>query len=242
VVVKRHENNTQMPYAYFYPDCEVLTSPKAEDIQRVAVESSLPGLIVFSYPFEDLQPLAPLSPRLRIFKVSGATHLNCLNGVESLVELRELVLSTPTGSTGSGRKIDVASLAPLGKLPNLERLVLQDVCPTDHDFSTIMRMSNLREFEISGVPDFEMEQYAELARALPNATGRSLSPYFVIKGMGFCRKCRGQQVCLVGTAPRARKWLCPTCNAKLFLAHVARWEHLTGRRYVPPNQPIEPTR
>jgi hypothetical protein len=32
------------------------------------------------------------------------------------------------------------------------------------------------------------------------------------------------QVLLNGAPPRARKWLCPTCQAKALAAHVARWD------------------
>ncbi len=213
-----------MPYAALNPDCDVLTAPDAEDLARVAADASLPGLIIFSYRFESLRELKKLSGHLRILKISGAPRLTSLEGIESLEKLQELVLATPTGSADSGPPIAVKSFAPLERLPGLARLILQRVRPDDLDLSPIMRMVQLQDVDIGGVPEFTIEHYARLARALPNAKGRCLSPYVVIQGIGRCSKCQGQSVLLNGAAPRARKWVCPKCNAKLLAAHVARWE------------------
>ena len=142
-----------------------------------------------------------------------------------------MVLSTSTGSAGSRRLIHVPSFAPLERLQNLQRLVLDEVRPDDLDLSPITRMTQLREVDIGGVPEFGVETYAQLALALPHAKGRCLQPYFMIKNLAFCRKCKEQMVLLVGAPPRSRRLLCPQCNQKLLAAHVAKWEHVTGRRY-----------
>jgi hypothetical protein len=220
-----------MPYAAFHPDCDVLTAPDAEVLARVGADPKVPGLMIFGYTFESLRELAPLSGHLQILKISGAPRLASLEGVQNLAKLQEVVLSTPTGSAGSGRCIAVRSFAPLERLPQLARLVLQGVRPEDLDLSPIMRMLQLQEVDIGGVPEFTIEHYARLAQALPHAKGRCLAPYVTIRGVGRCRKCHAQSVLLNGAAPRARKWVCPTCNARLLSAHVARWEQLTGRPY-----------
>ena len=137
----------------------------------------------------------------------------------------------PTGSSGARRLIHVPSYAPLERLDHLQRLILDEVRPDDLDLSPITRMSQLREVDIGGVPEFGVEEYARLAAALPHAKGRCLQPYFTIKGVGFCKKCKGQEVLLVGAPPRKRKFVCPRCNQKLLAAHLAKWEHVTGRRY-----------
>ena len=77
------------------------------------------------------------------------------------------------------------------------------------------------------------EAYARLSTALPDTSGRCLAPCVTIPGVGRCRKCNGQQVLLVGTPPRARRWVCPSCNEKPFKAHLARWEQLGGRPFNP---------
>jgi hypothetical protein len=221
-----------VPYAAFDPSCDVVTSPTEADIARVAAEGQHPGLLVFTWKFESLRELAPLT-WLKVLKISGAPHLKSLAGIEALPQLEELVLGTPTGSSGSGRHIEISSFAPLERLGKLKRLVLFDVRPADLDLAPIMRMTHLEDFDIGGVPEFGLEHYAALARALPDTSGRSLTPYVIIPGVGRCKKCGAQQVLLNGTPPRARKWLCPSCNAKPLAAHVSKWEELTGKPYQP---------
>ena len=222
-----------MPYAALHPNYDVLKAPETEDLARVAADPKFPGLMIFGYRFESLRDLKPLSAHLRALKISGAPHLTSLDGIQDLPKLQEFVLSTSTGSAGSGRAIAVRSFAPLEGLPDLVRLVLQEVRPEELDLSPIMRMTQLQEVDIGGVPEFQIEHYAHLARALPHARGRCLSPYVTIQGVGRCSKCNGQSVLLNGSAPRARKWVCPKCNSKLLATHVARWEGLTGKPYSP---------
>lgn len=124
--------------------------------------------------------------------LSGAPKLASLDGIETLQQLHELVLSTSTGAAGSRRLIHVPSFTPLERLQNLQRLVLDEVRPKDLDLSAITRMTQLREVDIGGVPEFGVEAYAHLALALPHAKGRCLQPYFTIRGVGFCKKCKGQ--------------------------------------------------
>jgi hypothetical protein len=220
-----------MPCAALDGPCHVLHDPQREDLQRLAAEAPPPALMILGYAFPTLHPLAAFGA-LQVLKIQGAPRLAELAGTEHLASLREFVLSTPPGSDGSGKCIEVGSLKPLGRLAALERLVLLGVRPRDRDLAPIMRMQHLREIDIGGVPDFTLEDYARLAAALPHATGPCLAPYVEIAGAGQCRKCRGRQVLLNGTPPRVKKWLCPTCNSKLLAAHVARWEAVTGRPYA----------
>jgi hypothetical protein len=217
-----------MPYAAFDDQCHVLHKPAQADLQRMATEATLPGLILFGYPFQSLEALAGFA-RLEVLKIQGAPKLGTLKGVECLKSVREFVLSTTPGSDGSGECIEVESFAPLERVMGLTRLVLLGVRPHDLDLSPIMRMHRLEELEVSGVPEFTMEHYARLAVALPGTAGRCLQPFVEIPGVGICRKCQKRQVLLNGAPPKARKWVCPQCNAKLLAAHVMRWETLTGK-------------
>src|SRR5262245_9238359 len=154
-----------MPYAAFDPDCDALTRPDPRDLARIAAESDKPGLIVFGWPFSDLREGAVLPARVRTLKISGAPQLASLDGIQPLQQLHEFVLSTSTGSSGSRRLIQVPSFAPLERLHNLQRLILDEVRPDDLDLSPITRMSQLREVDIGGVPEFGVEEYASLALA-----------------------------------------------------------------------------
>jgi hypothetical protein len=219
-----------MPYAAFDPDCHVLHDPKPADLERAAREITLPGLLIFGYAFESLRALGAFR-ELQVLKIRGARKLATLDGAEDLHALRVLVLATTPGSDASSQCIEVQSLAPLERLPRLERLLLLGVRPRDLDLSPVMRMQRLGEVEVSGVPEFTIEHYARLAAALPATTGRCLQPYVEIPGVGICRKCKGRQVLLTGAPPRARKWMCPKCNEKLLAAHVRKWEAVTGKPY-----------
>jgi hypothetical protein len=216
-----------MPYAAFHDQGHVLQHPKPAELEQVAADPDLRVLVVFGYPFSSLEPLA-VSSRLEVLKIQGAPGLSQLNGTQGLGALREFVLTTPRGSDGSGRYIEVESYGPLERLTSLERLILLGVRPRDEDLSPIMRMRHLKELDIGGVPQFVLEHYARLAAALPGTTGRCLQPYVEIPGVGSCRKCQGRQVLLNGAPPRARQWVCPACNPKLLAAHLARWEAITG--------------
>jgi hypothetical protein len=212
-----------MPYAAFNPDTHTITRPTAADLAALARDVAPPRLLILDYRLDGFGPLAAFRG-LEVLKIQGAFQGRDLAPLAALTTLRELVISTPPGSDGSGRTIDVASFAPLTALTSLERLVLMNVRPLDGDVAVLGRLTHLRELDVSGGPEFSLEAYAGLAAALPGVQGRCLSPYFVIKGIGSCRKCKAQQVLLVGAPPRARKWLCPTCQAKALTAHVARWD------------------
>jgi hypothetical protein len=212
-----------MPYAAFDPGAHTVTRPSAADLEALARDVAPPHLVILDYRLDGFEPLQAFRG-LEILKIQGAAKVRDLGPLAALTALRELVISTSPGSDGSGRTIDVASLAPLTALPALERLVLIGVRPLDGDVAVLGRLRRLRELDASGGPAYTLEAYAGLAAALPGVEGRCLSPYFVIKGIGSCTTCKGQQVLLVGAPPRARRFLCPTCQAKALAAHVARWD------------------
>jgi hypothetical protein len=211
-----------MPYAGPLDDAVVLTRPGEGDLRVLAAKRPR-AVTIFEYPFDSLTPLAVLAG-VEVLKIQDSGALRSLDGAGALLGLQNLVISTPPAWDGSSRKIQVASLQPLQSLTSLERLLLLGVRPQDLDLSPIMRMTHLTEVDIGGVAEFTLEHYAKLAAALPHAEGRCLRPYYELKGVGFCKKCKGPQVLLNGAPPRTRKWLCPRCNQKPLEAHVAAWE------------------
>ena len=211
-----------MPYAGFLDDAVVLSKPSVEDLRQLASKHPR-AVTIFEYPFDSLRPLGVLAG-LEILKIQDCGALRTLDGADGLMGVKNLVISTPPTWDGSNRKIEIDSFAPLASLKSLERLLLLGVRPKDLDLSTIAKMTHLEDVDIGGVPEFTIQHYARLAKALPHAEGRCLRPYYEIKGVGFCKKCKGQQVLLNGAPPRARKWLCPVCNRKKIDEHVAAWE------------------
>ncbi len=210
-----------MPYAATDPKLPTLRDPDAAAIAALAAERPV-GAMILGWPHGSFEPLAPLAG-LEVLKVQGAWPLARLDGIERLTRLLEFVLSTPPGSDGSGRCIEVASFAPLAKLPALARVVLSAVRPADLDLTPLTRLPALRELDVGGVPEFQLAQYAWLAVQLPGVEGRCLQPHIAIPGVGRCRKCGATERLLIGVAPRARRWACPTCHAKRLAAHEAAW-------------------
>jgi len=217
-----------MPYAAFDPGAIVLTRPSLADLAALA-EKKPSSVIIFEYSFESLAPLAVLAG-VEVLKLQDSGSLRRLDGVEALAGIKILVISTPPTWDGTSRKTEIDSFKPLRSLTSLERLILQSVRPKDLDLSTIARMTHLKDVDIGGVPEFTIEHYAKLAAALPNAEGRCLQPYFEIKNLAFCKKCKAGMVMLNGTPPRARKWLCPKCNQKKLAEHVRAWESFKNAR------------
>jgi hypothetical protein len=212
-----------VPYAAIAGNLHTLNNPSVGELATVAREFSLPGLMIFDYRLDTLAPLQIFTD-LQVLKMQGGAKLHDLEPLATMISLRELVLSTPTGSDGSGRTINVASYAPLARLTRLERLGLHGVRPRDLDLSSIAEMRHLRALEIGGVKEFGLEHFARLSAALPETEGRTLRPFAHIPGWTPCQKCRGEVVILNGAAPRSRKFVCQRCHAKLVAAHVAKWE------------------
>jgi hypothetical protein len=213
-----------MPYAAFYPDTTVLTKPSVEALQKLAdATPPPPNLTIFEYPFASIEPLS-VFPNLEVLKIQSTGALRTLTGIGALTKLKQVVISTPPTWDGTKKKVEVDSFAPLADVKSLERLILLGVRPADLDLAPIMRMTHLKDFDIGGVPEFTIEHYARLAAALPTTEGRGLVPYVEIKGVGFCKKCKGQQVLLNGAPHRGRKWVCPKCDAKKLAEHVQAWE------------------
>jgi hypothetical protein len=211
-----------MPYAAFHPNTTVVTNPTLDDVRSLA-EKKPPSVTIFEYPFDSLKPLSVLAG-LEVLKIQDSGALQTLDGIAALNGLKNLVISTPPTWDGTSRKVEIDSFAPLAKLKSLERLILLGVRPKDLDLTPIMGMTHLKDLDIGGVPEFGLTHYARLAAALPNTEGRGMQPFVTIPGVGFCKKCKGQQVILNGTAPKARKWLCPQCNEKKLAEHVRAWE------------------
>jgi hypothetical protein len=213
-----------MPYAGFLDDAIVLTKPGLEDVRQLAAKRPR-AVTIFEYAFESLTPLAALAG-VEVLKMQDSGALRTLDGIASLQGVKNLVISTPPSWDGTARRVEIDSFAPIAKLTSLERLILQSVRPNDLDLTPIMGMTHLKDLDIGGVPEFTIAQYARLAAALPDTEGRCLQPYFEIKNLAFCKKCKAGMVMLNGTAPRARKWLCPKCNEKKLAEHVRLWESL----------------
>ena len=153
-------------------------------------------------------------------------HIDSLEPVGELKNLRRLFVSTPPSYDASRKCHRVVSLAPLGRLSRLEQLTLRGILPDQDQLHPLERLSGLRTLEVTHVFAFGLEDYAGLARALPRTEGHCLVPYFEAHWTGSCRRCGGRRVALTAPPPRSARLLCPACNAPRLAAHVARWEQV----------------
>lgn len=150
-------------------------------------------------------------------------RVHSLAALGALTELRRLHLSTPPSYDASRKVHHVDSLEPLGRLRNLEWLVMRGVLPTLGGLHPLHRLLLLRQLEITHVYGFAIAEYAQLARALPLAEGHCLVPYFQATWTGSCKKCSRQRVALTAPRPRTPSVLCPVCNRDRLHRHVELW-------------------
>ena len=80
-------------------------------------------------------------------------------------------MSTIPSWDASRRCLTVESLEPLCRLERLESLSLMGVTPLDGRLDWLQQLKTLKYLHISHVFQFQLEDYAALARALPEAVG-----------------------------------------------------------------------
>jgi hypothetical protein len=147
-----------------------------------------------------------------------------LSALASLTRLRAISMSTIPSWDASRRCLTVESLEPLCRLERLESLSLLGVSPLDGRLDWLQQLKTLKYLHISHVFQFQLEDYAALARALPEATGHCLLPYYALPHLPLrCRRCGGEVVFITGPRPRARHQLCPICDERKLQAHEAQW-------------------
>jgi hypothetical protein len=150
-------------------------------------------------------------------------RVHSLDTLGALTRLRQLHLSTPPSYDASRKVHHVDSLEPLGELRNLESLVMRGVLPTLGGLQPLHRLVLLRHLEITHVYVFTIDDYAQLARALPVTEGHCLVPYFEATWTGSCKKCGRQRLALTAPPPHTPSVLCSVCNRDRLDRHIESW-------------------
>jgi hypothetical protein len=133
-------------------------------------------------------------------------------------------MSTILSWDASRRCLEIDSLEPLRKLINLESLRLMGIKPLDRRLDPLHDLTNLKYLHISHEFQFQLEDYAALARALPETSGHCLLPYYTIPQLSLrCKRCDGEIVFLTGPRPRTRRQLCPVCDERKLRQHEGQW-------------------
>jgi len=151
-------------------------------------------------------------------------RIKSLAPVGILSGLRAISMSTIPSWDASRRCLEIESLEPLSQLPELESLCLIGVKPLDGRLDPLQRLTHLKYLHISHEFQFQLEDYAALARALPNASGHCLLPYYLIPQLSLrCKRCGGDIVFLTGPRRRTRRQLCPICDEQKLSEHERQW-------------------
>ncbi len=159
-------------------------------------------------------------------------RVHSLEPLGALTKLQRLHLSTPPSYDASRKVHHVDPLEPLGQLRNLESLVMRGVLPTLGGLQSLHGLVLLRHLEITHVYGFAIDEYAQLARALPLAKGHCLVPYFEATWTGKCRKCGRQRLALTAPPPRTPSVLCSVCNRDRLERHIDVWNR--AKQQMPP--------
>ena len=213
------------------------------DLEAIA---TIPAITCVSLAMPRITSLAPLcklsgleSLELddppTIVGIEGLISLKCLvlrhfrritnlAPLSSLSNLRAVSMSTIPSWDASRRCLEIDSLEPLRKLINLESLRLMGIKPLDRRLDPLHDLTNLKYLHISHEFQFQLEDYAALARALPETSGHCLLPYYTIPQLSLrCKRCDGEIVFLTGPRPRTRRQLCPVCDERKLQRHERQW-------------------
>lgn len=131
---------------------------KYETLDTIAALRNLRGLVIATYPDDNLLPLAELKSLeyLRILHLPKVGDLSPLTGLKLLKVVR---LSTLPSWDSSGKTTAVESLAPLAQLPQLENLELFGVTPPERSLSELEESLRLRTVRVSQYADSEVERF-----------------------------------------------------------------------------------
>ena len=213
------------------------------DVEAIA---TIPAITCVSLAMPRITSLAPLSKLSgleslelddppTIAGIEGLISLKCLvlrhfrritnlAPLSSLSNLRAVSMSTIPSWDASRRCLEIDSLEPLRKLINLESLRLMGIKPLDRRLDPLHDLTNLKYLHISHEFQFQLEDYAALARALPETSGHCLLPYYTIPQLSLrCKRCDGEIVFLTGPRPRTRRQLCPVCDERKLQRHERQW-------------------
>jgi hypothetical protein len=164
---------------------------------------------------------------LRCLALRHFRRIKSLDPLVKLTGLRAISMSTIPSWDASRRCLEIESLQPLGTLKELESLALLGVKPLDGRLDPLYSLSALKYLHISHEFQFQLEDYAALARALPNVSGHCLVPYYAIPQLSLrCKRCGGELLFLTGPRPHARRQLCRICDAQKLAEHERQWNEL----------------
>jgi len=125
----------------------------------VSALTNLRVLVVAGYPDHDLGPVSALR-HLEYLSLLDCRHVTDLSPLAEFPALRTLRLQSLPSWDSSGKVIEVDSLAPLARIPQLEHLELFGVCPQpERTLADLQPAPRLRTVRVSKYPNAEVARY-----------------------------------------------------------------------------------
>lgn len=173
----------------------------------------------------------------QLTSLSGIESLSALNflAMENIVRIRNLEplaalhnlitleIASPVGWDASGKRLEVASFAPIARLSRLRFLGLPGVRPLADGLRPLEQLTHLEQLRLP--LDYPVEDYGRLAAAMPHLESALTRPFYELSGpFSTCNRCGSQKVVLIGKrSKRSRQQVCPQCNRMLVAEHVSRF-------------------
>lgn len=185
---------------------------KYSSISSLSPITTLKQLEVFylgGAPLTDLSPLTEL-PNLRWLELEGLNKVNNIDHIGKLTQLISLGFSASFG----GKAIKLASFAPLSRLTELRFLTLDRA-----EDLALAPLASLHKLRWLGLPNyFPSQEFACLARALPQTHCERFAPYVSLASWGLnCQTCQTPLLQITG---KGKPRLCPNCQADKVTKHV----------------------
>ncbi|HYC71055.1 MAG TPA: hypothetical protein VEB66_07615 [Opitutaceae bacterium] len=166
---------------------------------------------------------------LEVLSLEHFPAVRSLEPLRILRKLRYLSLTSQVGWDGTNRHLLVDSFEPLTSLKKLEVIQMLGVVPKRGRLEPLARIPSLRKVSIGNTNFYQLEDFARLAAEAPRLQA-SLRPVRQMNFVSECRRCRRFPLLFLdGTKPRLPRYVCPACNRKQILAHLARWNAAGGR-------------
>lgn len=186
--------------------------------------TQLKALYLHSFKVSTLDDLSELK-HLEILVLENVGNGANLDPLSNLQNLRELILQTPPGWDGSGKKIIYKSLKSLENLKKLKRLTAFDVFFEEDGFQPLYRIPSLKVLDTKN--SFTTKEFAKLALNRPDIKCAYAHPYREWEGFEYmkCKKCGNFKVEFSGVDLK-RKNFCLQCDSKKCAELIERFNHL----------------
>lgn len=203
---------------------------------------AMPGLEGLYVKWSGIVSLAPLRgmATLRYFHLGGAPSATDLEALSSLAHLVDLEISNVraagdlgfldglpglralwlSGDSNSIKPLKIATLAPLAKLRELERLNLTTVQLDDESLAPLAALPKLRYLGLAN--KFPMEEFARLAGRRPDIACDRFVASWGPMDWTVCKGCKRKSMHLL--TGKGRSMLCAHCDAARLAKHVAAFE------------------